>query len=109
MKKVISYFLFVLMIAAFVFELYFSITGAMDINHQMAELAAREAGGHEYLGIGMGVLVFGFGIVLTSIVGWVISIISRKNAQIRVIRILSSALGPSFLLPIFVFGGILLS
>ena len=102
MKKVISYFFFVLMIAVFVFELYFSIAGAMDMNHQMAELVAREASGHEYLGIGMGVLVFGFGIVLISIVGLVISIISRKIAQNRVIRIVSSALCPSFLLPIFV-------
>ena len=100
MKKVISYFFFVLMIAVFIFELYFSIAGAIDINNRFAELAAREASGHELLGVGVEILVFG--VVLFSVVGLVISLVSCKIAQSRVVRIVSAVTSPLFLLPIFV-------
>ena len=104
MKKVISYFFsyffFVLMIAVFIFELYFSIVGAIDINNQLAELAAREASGHELLGVGVDILVFG--VVFLSVVGLVVSLVSCKIAQSRVVRIVSAVTCPLFLLPIFV-------
>ena len=99
-KKVISCFFFVLMIAVFIFELYFSITGAIDVNHHLAELAAREASGHELLGVGIDILVFG--VVLLSVVGGGISFVSYKIAQSRVIRIVSAVICSLFLLPIFV-------
>ncbi len=100
MKKVISYFFFVLMIAVFIFELYFSIAGAIDVNNEIAELVARGASGHEYLGVGADVLVLG--VIFLSVVGFVISLISWKIAQNQVIRIVSSVLCPLFLLPIFI-------
>ena len=100
MKKVISYFFFVLMIAVFIFELYFSIAGAIDINNRFAELAAREASGHELLGVGVEILVFG--VVLLSVFGSILSLVSRKMAQNRAVRMVSTVTCPLFLLPILV-------
>ena len=100
MKKVISCFFFLLMIAVFIFELYFSIACAIEVNSQFAELAAREASGHELLGVDLDILVFG--ILFLSVVGGAISLISWKFAQHKAIRIISAVMCPSFLLPIFV-------
>ena len=97
MKKVISYFLFVLIIALFVYELYFSIVGSIDVNNQFAELAAREASGHEYLGVGVDILCFG--LIFISFVGFILSLISRKIAQNRFVRISSAAMCLLFFLP----------
>ena len=49
------------MIAVFIFELYFWIAGAIEVNNAFAELEARGAGGHEYFGVGLDLLVFGIG------------------------------------------------
>lgn len=100
MKKVISCFFFVLMIAVFAFELYFGIAGAIDVNNRLAELVAREASGHELLGVGADILVFG--VVLLSVVGLVISLASWKIAQNRIVRIVSAGACPLFFLPIFI-------
>ena len=100
MKKIISLILFILAVAVFIFELYFSIAGAVNVNNRLAELAARGASGHEYLGVGLDILVFG--VILISIVGLVLAIISWKIAQYRAVRIVSGVLCPMFLLPIFV-------
>ena len=75
-KKVVSIFFFVLMIAVFIFEFYFGIAGAIDVNNAFAELEAREASGHEYLGVELDVLVIG--VCFLSIVGFVISLVSCK-------------------------------
>ena len=104
MKKIVSIFFFILMIAVFIFELYFGIAGVIDVNNAYAELEAREASGHEYLGVGLDILVIGVGFL--SVVGFVISLISWKIAQNRVIRIVSAGMCPLFLLPIFVCGAI---
>lgn len=98
MKKVFSVVLFLSVIAVFIFELYFSIAGAIDVNKQFAELAERGASGHELLGVGLDILVFG--VVSISIVGFVIAIISWKIAQYRAVRIVSGLLCPLFLVPI---------
>ena len=100
MKKFFSLFFFMLVIAVFLFELYFSIAGAIDVNNRFAELAARGASGHELLGVGLDILVFG--IVLFSILGFVFAIISWKVAQHRAVRIISGVMCPLFLLPIFI-------
>ena len=100
MKKIISLILFILAVAVFIFELYFSIAGAVNVNNRFAELAARGASGHEYLGVGLDILVFG--VILISIVGLVLAIISWKIAKYRAVRIVSGVLCPMFLLPIFV-------
>ena len=100
MKKFFSLVFFILTIAVFIFELYISIAGAIDVNNQLVELAARGAGGHELLGVGLDILVFG--LVFISVVGFVISYISWRIAQNRVIRIVSAMTYPMFVLPIFV-------
>ena len=105
-KKVVSIFFFVLMIAVFIFELYFGIAGAIDVNNAFAELEDREASGHEYLGVGLDVLVIG--VCFLSIVGFVISLVSCKIAQSRVVRIVSVGMCSLFLLPIFVCSVILM-
>ena len=88
------------MIVVFIFELYFGIAGAIDVNNAFAELEDREASGHEYLGVGLDVLVIG--VCFLSIVGFVISLVSCKIAQGRVVRIVSAVVCPLFLLPILV-------
>ncbi len=100
MKKFFSLIFFVLAIAVLIFELYFGIEGAIDVNNQFAELAARGASGHEYLGVGLDILVLG--IIFLSIVGFIFAIISWKIAQYRVVRIISGVLCPLFLLPVFI-------
>ena len=100
MKKVLSCFFFALMIAVFIFELYFSIAGAIDVNAQLAEFTASGESGHALLGVGTDVLVFG--VVLLSVLGLIISLISCKMAQSRVVKMVSAMICPLFLLPILV-------
>lgn len=100
MKKGISCFLFVLMIAVFLFHFYFGIAGAIDIRYQYAELAARGASGHEYFGIGIEFLVFR--LVLFSMLGFVISFVSYKLASYRSFRIVSAAICSLCWLPLLV-------
>ena len=100
MKKFFSLFFFVLMIATFVYELYFSIVGSIDINNQLAELAARGASGHELLGVGLDILALG--IIFASIIGAIFAIISLVMAQYRAVRIISGVMCPLFLIPIFI-------
>ena len=100
MKKVFSWMSFILMITIFVLDMHIGILGAIDVNHQLAELAAREASGHELLGVGLDILVFA--VVLVSIVGGVITLISWKISQYKTIRIISAFMFPLFLLPIFI-------
>ena len=100
MKKFFSLAFFLLAVATLIFELYFSIAGAIDVNKQLAELAARQASGHELLGVGLDILVLG--VISIAIVGFVIAIISWKIAQYRVVKIVSGGLCPLFFVPIFI-------
>ena len=97
MKKTFSIFFFLLVAALFIFELYFSIAGAIDIDDQLDELASRGAGGHELLGVGLDVFVFA--VALTSVVGFVFAIISYKIAQFPAVRTASGIICPLFLTP----------
>jgi hypothetical protein len=99
MKKVFSWMFFILTLAVFVFDTYVAISGAIDVNRQLAELAAREASGHELLGVGLDILVFG--VVLVSAVGVSISLISWKIAWCKAIRVISAVMCSLFLFPIF--------
>ncbi len=100
MKKVFSYFFFVLMIALFLYELYFSIAAAIDVRANYAAFLESGDSGHRLLGVGWDVLII-FDI-LFSVAGLVLSGISFLMAQNRVVRI-SSAIGcPLFFLPILV-------
>lgn len=100
MKKFFSLVFFILTLAVFALDIYFGIAGALDVNNQIAELAARGASGHEYLGVGTDILMFG--VIFISIVGGAISLISWKIAQYKAIRITSAVMCPLFLLPIFI-------
>ena len=88
------------MIAVFIFELYFSIAGAIDVNAQLAELEASGESGHALLGVGTDILVFG--VVLLSVLGLIISLVSCKMAQNRVVKMVPTVTCPLFLLPILV-------
>ena len=87
MKKVDSWTLFILVIAIFLFDVYFTIDGAIDVKNRFDELTARGAGGHEYLGVGVEVLLILS--VFVSAVGMILSIVSSKIAQNFAIRIIS--------------------
>ena len=100
MKKLFSILFFILTLALFILDMYIGISGAIDVNRQLAELAARKASGHELLGVGLDILAFG--VIFVSIVGGVISLISWKIAQYKAIRIASIVIYPLFLTPIFV-------
>ena len=100
MKKAFSLVVFALMITVFLFDIYICISGAVDVKNQLAELAAREAGGHELLGVGLDILVFGVAFISTG--GGIISLISYKISQYKLIRISSAVMIPMFLLPIFI-------
>ena len=100
MKKIFSIVLFVLTIAVFVFAVYNSIAGAIAVDRQLAELAAREASGHELLGVGLDILLFM--LALTCAIGFVMAIVSRKIAPYRMVRILSGVLCSLFWLPILI-------
>ena len=99
MKKTLSIFFFALMVAIFIFELYFGINGAIAVSNQYAELAEREASGHEYLGTGLDILVLG--VLFISAVGSLVAMISRKIAQFRWMKTASFITCMVFLLPIF--------
>ncbi len=90
MKKVVSWTLFILAVLVFVLDVYGAVAGVIDVQKQYAELEARGASGHEYLGVGAEVIVIG--VLLCSIVGLIISAISSKIAQNRIIKTVSLAL-----------------
>lgn len=98
MKKAISIFFFLLMIAVFAWEVYGGITGVIDVKRAYAELAARGASGHEYLGVGDDILAMGM--ILFSVVEFVLALVSWKIAQYRVIKIVSAVMCLLFWVPI---------
>ena len=100
MRKLFSIVFFILVLAVFAFELYFGIVGAIEVNNQFAELAARGASGHEYLGVGLDIVVIG--VLFLSVFGSVISFCSYKIAQHRMLRLASAVMCPLFFVPIFI-------
>ncbi len=102
MKKVFSWIFFVLTIFVFAFDLYFAISGTIDVQKNLDKLAATPgASGVDYLGVGADVLVFG--VIAISILGFIfsiISIISCKISQNRVMSIMSYIALACFSLPI---------
>ena len=99
MKKVFSWIFFVLTIFVFTFDLYFAISGTIDVQKNLDKLAATPgASGVDYLGVGADVLVFG--VIAISIIGFIFSIISCKISQNRVMSIISYIALACFSLPI---------
>ena len=107
MKKFFSILLFILVVVIFVIDIYGAIAGAIDVKNKYAEIAARGGSGVDYWGVGADILVIG--IAFISIVGFIISLISWKISQYRVIRIVSAVMCVLFLLPSFVCAIILTS
>ena len=87
MKKLIFWIVFILSSCIFLFDVYFTVYGAIDVNEQYKQLAEAGRGGMELMAVGDDIYVMG--VVLLSIVGAVVSVISAKIAQNRAIKILS--------------------
>ncbi len=99
MKKVFSWIFFVLTIFVFAFDLYFAISGVIDVHRSLDKLAATpSASGVDYLGVGADILVLG--VIVISIFGFVFSIISCKISRNRVMSIISYIALACFSLPI---------
>ena len=98
MKKFFSWVLFLLAIFIFFLDIGFVVDGVIEIKNQYAELAARNASGSEYLGVGTDVFVMLF--LLISLVGLIISGISLKIAPNRFVRGVSLVLSILFTLPL---------
>ena len=89
-KKALSIFFFALMVLVFVWETYGGIVGAIDVRNELAALAERGAGGHEYLGVGGDILALGM--IFLSVIGFALALVSWKIAQYRVLRISSAVM-----------------
>lgn len=101
MKKVISWILFILTVIIFVFDMYITIAGTIDVKNKIEMLVEMGRGGMEYMAVGADILLVG--VVLISVVGSILAIVCWKTAQNRVIRIISVTLYLLFVLPIFFF------
>lgn len=90
-----------LTIFVFVFDLYFAISGTIDVQKNLDTLAATPgASGVDYLGVGADVLVLVLWVIAISIIGFIFSIISCKISQNRVMSIISYIALACFSLPI---------
>ena len=87
MKKLFSWILFILTVIVFIFDIYVTVTGTIDVKNQMDRLAATGASGVDYWGVGADILIMF--IILITVVGLILAIVSSKFAQSRVIEILS--------------------
>ena len=90
MKKVISWILFVLAIAIFVFDIYFAVAGTIEVHLQFDKIEEMGGSGVDFLGVGVEILVMG--IALLTFGGLIFSAFSVKFAQRRVIKIISFVL-----------------
>ena len=95
MKKVISWVLFILTIAIFLFDIYFTVAGAIDVKLHFEEIVAEGGSGVDFWGVGVEILAMG--IVLLTFVGLIFAAFSVKFAQKRVIKIISVAISFLFL------------
>lgn len=100
MKKVFSWIFLILSFGAFVYNLFFSILGGIEIKSAFDKLAATPgASGVDYWGVGADIYILF--VIAFSIIGIILSIISCKIAFNRVMRIISFVFLFGFLLPIF--------
>ncbi len=99
MKKILSWVFFVLMIFVFVFDIYFAISRAIDVQRNLDKLAATPgASGVDYLGVGVFNLVLG--VIAISIIGLVFAIVSCKISRNRAMSIISYSALTCFSLPV---------
>ena len=90
MKKVISWVLFILTVAIFLFDIYFAITGTIEVDLQLDRIKEMGGSGVDFLGGGVEILAMG--IALLTFVGLIFSALSVKFAQNRVMKIISLVL-----------------
>lgn len=79
-KKVLSWILFLLAIGVFAFDVYTTVLGTLEVKAQLETVSS----GMEYLGVGDDILVLAVGLI--TLVGWVLSILSIRCAQNRIVR-----------------------
>ena len=90
MKKVISWVLFILAIAIFVFDIYFAVAGTLEVHLHFDKIKETGGSGVDFLGVGVGILAMG--IALLTFVGLIFAVFSVKFAQNHVIKIISFVL-----------------
>lgn len=95
MKKVISPIFFISANLVFIYDCYFAIAGSIDVKNELDRLAATPgASGVDYWGVGWDILILG--ILAISIFGLILSLVSWRISQNRVIRIISFVLFAMF-------------
>ena len=94
MKKIVSWILFVLTVLTFAFDICFAVDGMIEVKNQLDLLAKRGASGHEYLGVPIDIVMIG--VFVISLFGWILSLVSSKMAQCRVMKVMSSVLNAFF-------------
>ena len=72
------------------FDIYITVAGAIDVRNQYDRLEASGASGHEYLGVGIDILIMG--VALITFVGMILSFVTLTIAQSSLIRIVSGTL-----------------
>ena len=87
--------LFILIVIIFVFDIYITVAGAIDVRNQYDRLEASGASGHEYLGVGIDILIMGGALI--TFVGMILSFVTLTIAQSSLIRIVSGTLFLGFI------------
>ena len=87
MKKKISVILFILSICIFVYDVYFTIVGTLDVKASLDLVSASGGGRIDYLGVGLDILIIF--VALFTVISLALSIASSVVAQSHVIRIAS--------------------
>lgn len=103
MKKVISWVLFILTVAIFLFDVYFAVAGTIEVDLQFDKIKEMGGSGVDFFGVGVEILAMG--IALLTFVGLIFAALSVKFAQKRVIKIISFVLVLLFIfIPFFSYG-----
>ncbi|MDD6200237.1 MAG: hypothetical protein PUB93_03095 [Firmicutes bacterium] len=98
MKKVLSWILFIVTVIIFVFDIYATVCGTIDVKNQFDRIDSMGGSGVDYFGVGADILIIG--VILITFIGLISCAVSWKCAQNRAIRITSIALFILFILMI---------
>lgn len=90
MKKVVSWLLFILTILIFSYDIYGTVSGAIDIKNQFAVIEASGGSGVDYWGVGADIFIFL--IAFITIIGMGFAVASWLLAENRVVRKISLAI-----------------
>lgn len=99
MRKVFSWIFLILTILVLMFDIYFAISGSIDVQKNLDKLAENPgASGVDYFGVGADILALG--VIVISIIGLTFAVISCIISQNRVRSIISYVATACFSLPI---------